>query len=261
MTSKRVQALVLAAAVAGGIRRRGRVLGLGAALGRGRLGLRSGRRSHPLRPHRVLRRRRRPAARPDRHGRRRQRPAAQRRPRPGGHRRASPRRRSRSLPGVADAEFSPSVPVLGTVTDPYFPQYGYNLDNTGTNSYNSARSWPTPTSTPPRAGPAAPATAGSSPSSTPATTPTTPSSRARCGPTRPSPAGRPTPTATARPATATAGTSRPTRPTSTTAPTARTARASPASSAAGRATAWAPRAWPRTSRSCRWSSAAVRRST
>jgi serine protease len=42
-----------------------------------------------------------------------------------------------SLPGVADAEFSPSVPVLGTVTDPYFPQYGYNLDNTGTNSYNA----------------------------------------------------------------------------------------------------------------------------
>ncbi|MCW2705168.1 MAG: peptidase and in kexin sedolisin [Blastococcus sp.] len=43
----------------------------------------------------------------------------------------------RALPGVADAEVSPSVPVLGTVTDPYFPQYGYNLDNTGTNSYNS----------------------------------------------------------------------------------------------------------------------------
>src|SRR5215212_8480464 len=41
-----------------------------------------------------------------------------------------------AVPGVADAEFSPSVPVLGTVTDPYFPQYGYNLDNTGTNSYN-----------------------------------------------------------------------------------------------------------------------------
>ena len=44
-----------------------------------------------------------------------------------------------ALPGVADAEFSPSVPVLGTVTDPYVPQYGYNLDNTGTNSYNAPR--------------------------------------------------------------------------------------------------------------------------
>ena len=39
------------------------------------------------------------------------------------------------VPGVADAEFSTSVPVLGTITDPYFPQYGYNLDNTGANSY------------------------------------------------------------------------------------------------------------------------------
>ena len=44
-----------------------------------------------------------------------------------------------ALPGVADAAFSPSVPVLGSVTDPYFPQYGYNLDNTGTNSYNTPR--------------------------------------------------------------------------------------------------------------------------
>ena len=43
------------------------------------------------------------------------------------------------LPGIAHAEFSTSVPVLGTITDPYFPQYGYNLDNTGTNSYNSPR--------------------------------------------------------------------------------------------------------------------------
>src|SRR3954464_8034299 len=40
------------------------------------------------------------------------------------------------LPGVADAEFSTAVPVLGTITDPYYPQYGYNLDNTGTNSVN-----------------------------------------------------------------------------------------------------------------------------
>ena len=99
MKSKRVQALVLAAAVAGGIRGRGGVLGLGAAVGRGRHGLRSGRRPDPLRAHRVLRRRRRPAARPDRHGRRRQRPAAQRRPRPGRHRRAWPRRTSRCCRG------------------------------------------------------------------------------------------------------------------------------------------------------------------
>jgi serine protease len=42
-----------------------------------------------------------------------------------------------SLPGVADAEFSPSVPVLGAVSDPYVPQYGYNLDNTGSNSYDA----------------------------------------------------------------------------------------------------------------------------
>ncbi|WP_305852263.1 S8 family serine peptidase [Blastococcus sp. PRF04-17] len=39
------------------------------------------------------------------------------------------------VPGVAHAEFSVSAPVLGTVTDPYFPQYGWNLENTGTNSY------------------------------------------------------------------------------------------------------------------------------
>ena len=40
-----------------------------------------------------------------------------------------------ALPGVADADFSTTVPVLGAVTDPYFPQYGYNLDNTGSNAY------------------------------------------------------------------------------------------------------------------------------
>ncbi|MET0763585.1 MAG: S8 family serine peptidase [Blastococcus sp.] len=39
-----------------------------------------------------------------------------------------------ALPGVADAEFSTTVPVLGTVTDPFFPGYGYNLDNTGRNA-------------------------------------------------------------------------------------------------------------------------------
>jgi serine protease len=40
-----------------------------------------------------------------------------------------------ALPGIADAEFSTTVPVFGTVTDPYFPGYGYNLDNTGSNAY------------------------------------------------------------------------------------------------------------------------------
>src|SRR5688572_23623260 len=39
------------------------------------------------------------------------------------------------LPGVADADFSTTVPVLGTVSDPYWPNYGWNLDNTGSNAY------------------------------------------------------------------------------------------------------------------------------
>jgi subtilisin family serine protease len=44
-----------------------------------------------------------------------------------------------ALPGVADAEYSPAVPVAaGTVADPYWPQYGWNLENTGTNAYNQA---------------------------------------------------------------------------------------------------------------------------
>lgn len=44
-----------------------------------------------------------------------------------------------TLPGVADAEYSPVVPVAaGTVTDPYWPQYGWNLENTGTNAYGQA---------------------------------------------------------------------------------------------------------------------------
>ncbi|SEK89516.1 IPT/TIG domain-containing protein [Blastococcus sp. DSM 46786] len=43
--------------------------------------------------------------------------------------------RLRAVPGVADVELSPSVPVLGTVTDPFFPQYGWNLENTGSNAY------------------------------------------------------------------------------------------------------------------------------
>jgi hypothetical protein len=111
-----------------------------------------------------------------------------------------------ALPGIADAEFSTTVPVFGTVTDPYFPGYATTWTTPAATPTASTPS-PTPTSTPPRAGTAARARARSSPSSTPATTPTTPSSRARCGPTHSSPAARWTSTATARPATATAGTS------------------------------------------------------
>ncbi|MCZ2859090.1 S8 family serine peptidase [Blastococcus sp. VKM Ac-2987] len=44
--------------------------------------------------------------------------------------------RLRAVAGVDEVATSQSVPVLGTVTDPYFPQYGWNLENTGTNSYH-----------------------------------------------------------------------------------------------------------------------------
>ncbi len=44
-----------------------------------------------------------------------------------------------ALAGVADAQHSPSVPVFaGSVSDPYWPYYGWNLENTGTNAYNQA---------------------------------------------------------------------------------------------------------------------------
>ncbi|WNV75372.1 S8 family serine peptidase [Geodermatophilus sp. DSM 44513] len=44
-----------------------------------------------------------------------------------------------ALPGVADAEVSPTVPVAaGSVADPYWPQYGWNLENTGSNAYGQA---------------------------------------------------------------------------------------------------------------------------
>ena len=260
MTSKRVQALVLAAAVAGGYAGAAAysAWALPSVAVATDFGPGDGLTRYVLTA--VLRRRRRPAGRADRHGRRGQCPAAERRPRPGGHERAAPadpRGAARASPTPSSRRPCPCSAPSPTRTSPSTATTWTTPGPTPTTS--RPRPWPTPTSTPPRAGPAEPATAGSSPSSTPATTPTTRSSRARCGPTRPSPAARPTPTATARPATATAGTSRPTRPTSTTAPTASTARASPASSAAGRATAWAPPAWPRTSRSCRWSSAAARR--
>ena len=40
------------------------------------------------------------------------------------------------LPGVVSVEPSVSVPVLGDPTDPYWSRYGYNLENTGSNSYD-----------------------------------------------------------------------------------------------------------------------------
>src|SRR3954471_15792033 len=39
-------------------------------------------------------------------------------------------------PGVPAVEGSPSVPVMAAVTDPYWPSYGWNLDNTGSNAYS-----------------------------------------------------------------------------------------------------------------------------
>src|SRR3954471_3739326 len=40
------------------------------------------------------------------------------------------------VPGVTGVEVSPSVPVMAAVTDPYWPDYGWNLDNTGSNAYS-----------------------------------------------------------------------------------------------------------------------------
>ncbi|MCF6744407.1 hypothetical protein E9529_08980, partial [Blastococcus sp. KM273128] len=45
--------------------------------------------------------------------------------------------RLRAVAGVTDVALSTSVPVLGSVTDPLFPQYGWNLENTGSNAYGS----------------------------------------------------------------------------------------------------------------------------
>ncbi|NEK86103.1 S8 family serine peptidase [Blastococcus saxobsidens] len=42
------------------------------------------------------------------------------------------------VPGVTDVELSTSAPLLGTVTDPFFPQYGWNLENTGRNATGQA---------------------------------------------------------------------------------------------------------------------------
>ncbi|WP_249522564.1 S8 family peptidase [Modestobacter marinus] len=42
--------------------------------------------------------------------------------------------RLRALPGVAAVELSPSVPVLGTASDPWYASHGWNLENTGDNA-------------------------------------------------------------------------------------------------------------------------------
>ncbi|TFV51994.1 S8 family serine peptidase [Blastococcus sp. TF02A_35] len=46
--------------------------------------------------------------------------------------------RLRDVPGVREVELSPSVPVMSTVTDPYAVAYGWNLENTGSNAYQTA---------------------------------------------------------------------------------------------------------------------------
>ncbi|WP_299952878.1 S8 family serine peptidase [uncultured Modestobacter sp.] len=41
----------------------------------------------------------------------------------------------RAVAGVSGVELSPSVPVLGTASDPYYAPYGWHLENTGANAY------------------------------------------------------------------------------------------------------------------------------
>ncbi len=43
-----------------------------------------------------------------------------------------------AVDGVATVEASQEVPVLGTVGDPYWAPYGWNLENTGSNAYQQA---------------------------------------------------------------------------------------------------------------------------
>jgi subtilisin family serine protease len=47
-----------------------------------------------------------------------------------------------ALPGVAAAEFDTTVEVAGALTDPFVPQYGWHLDNTGRNAYQQAGAKP-----------------------------------------------------------------------------------------------------------------------
>ncbi|MCZ2838168.1 S8 family serine peptidase [Modestobacter sp. VKM Ac-2985] len=46
--------------------------------------------------------------------------------------------RLRSLPGIAAVEVSPSVPVSGTASDPYYAPYAWHLENTGDNAYGQS---------------------------------------------------------------------------------------------------------------------------
>ena len=46
-----------------------------------------------------------------------------------------PPQQLRTAPGVAAVEFSPSVPVLGTASDPFYASHGWHLENTGANAY------------------------------------------------------------------------------------------------------------------------------
>ncbi|TQN41056.1 subtilisin family serine protease [Blastococcus colisei] len=43
-----------------------------------------------------------------------------------------------AVSGVSAVELSPQVPVAATVTDPFFPSYGWHLENTGTNAYGQS---------------------------------------------------------------------------------------------------------------------------
>nr|WP_147252313.1 S8 family serine peptidase [Blastococcus sp. TF02A-30] len=47
-----------------------------------------------------------------------------------------------AVPGVAAAEFDTTVEVAGALTDPFVPQYGWHLDNTGRNAYQQAQVTP-----------------------------------------------------------------------------------------------------------------------
>ncbi|PZA21531.1 hypothetical protein DMO24_09715, partial [Modestobacter versicolor] len=49
-----------------------------------------------------------------------------------------PAQRLRTAPGVAAVEPSPSVPVLGTASDPLYAPYGWHLENTGANAYQQS---------------------------------------------------------------------------------------------------------------------------
>ena len=146
----------------------------------------------------------------------------------------------RAVPGVASVETSPSVPVLGTASDPYYAPYAWHLENTGGNAYGQAsvadadvdatKGWDAATGE----GLVVAVVDSGFDSDHPDL-----AGSLWVNPAEP--CGAADTDATARPATATAGTGTRTARTSTTAATAATARRSPAPSAHGRATG---PAWP-----------------